>query len=69
MILSGAMLFEWLGGRHGDAALTATAAAIQQAVAGTIAAGVSTRDLGGTASTSEFTTAVIKAVHDDAGRS
>ncbi|WP_262698277.1 MULTISPECIES: isocitrate/isopropylmalate dehydrogenase family protein [Streptomyces] len=68
MILSGAMLFEWLGARHGDAALTATAAVIQRAVADTIAAGVSTRDLGGTASTTEFTTAVSKAVHDGAGQ-
>ncbi|KAK1185100.1 isocitrate/isopropylmalate dehydrogenase family protein [Streptomyces sp. NBS 14/10] len=62
MILSGAMLFEWLAAKHGDEALATTAKLIEAGVADAIAAGISTRDLGGTASTTEFTAAVIKAV-------
>ncbi|MEV8293083.1 isocitrate/isopropylmalate dehydrogenase family protein [Streptomyces rochei] len=62
MILSGAMLFEWLGAKHGDEKLAAVAKLIEQGVADAIAAGTSTRDLGGSASTTEFTAAVIKAI-------
>lgn len=62
MILSGAMLFEWLGAKHGDEKLAAVAKIIEKGVADAIAAGTSTRDLGGSASTTEFTAAVIKAI-------
>ncbi|BBC29836.1 3-isopropylmalate dehydrogenase [Streptomyces graminofaciens] len=62
MILSGAMLFEWLGARHGDEATARAAKIIEKGVAETIASGTSTRDLGGSASTTEFTAAVIKAI-------
>ncbi|MEU9530577.1 isocitrate/isopropylmalate dehydrogenase family protein [Streptomyces sp. NPDC048210] len=68
MILSGAMLFEWLAAKHGDEALAATAKIIEKGVAEAIASGISTRDLGGNASTSEFTAAVIKAISAGAGR-
>ncbi|GAA3768332.1 isocitrate/isopropylmalate dehydrogenase family protein [Streptomyces phyllanthi] len=68
MILSGAMLFEWLAGKHGDEALATVARIIERGVADTIAAGTSTRDLGGSASTTEFTTAVIKAITAGAGQ-
>ncbi|MFE7839523.1 isocitrate/isopropylmalate family dehydrogenase [Streptomyces sp. NPDC057474] len=62
MILSGAMLVEWLAARHGDPALAATAQTIERGVAEAITSGISTRDLGGSASTTEFTAAVIKSV-------
>ncbi|MEU1306465.1 isocitrate/isopropylmalate dehydrogenase family protein [Streptomyces shenzhenensis] len=68
MILSGAMLFEWLGARHGDPALANTAKIIESGVADTIAAGISTRDLGGSATTTEFTAAVVKAITAGAGQ-
>ncbi|MEW2555994.1 isocitrate/isopropylmalate dehydrogenase family protein [Streptomyces zhihengii] len=65
MILSGAMLFEWLAAKHGDERLATVAKTIEQGVADAIAAGTSTRDLGGSASTTEFTAAVIKAIGAD----
>ncbi|MGV9503800.1 isocitrate/isopropylmalate dehydrogenase family protein [Streptomyces sp. XY006] len=67
MILSGAMLFEWLAAKHGDDRLATVAKTIEKGVADAIAAGTSTRDLGGSASTTEFTAAVVKAI--GAGRS
>ncbi|MEV0523943.1 isocitrate/isopropylmalate dehydrogenase family protein [Streptomyces sp. NPDC050439] len=68
MILSGAMLFEWLSARHEDPALAQVAKTIEAGVAQAIAAGTSTRDLGGSASTTEFTATVIKAIEAGAGR-
>ncbi|MFJ8109170.1 isocitrate/isopropylmalate dehydrogenase family protein [Streptomyces sp. NPDC096132] len=68
MILSGAMLFEWLGARHEDEAAARVAKIIEAGVAEAIASGISTRDLGGSASTTEFTAAVIKAVTAGAGQ-
>jgi 3-isopropylmalate dehydrogenase len=62
MINSGAMLLEWLGARHDDAAATRAAALVDQAVTGTVKGGVATRDLGGTASTSGFAKAVVDAI-------
>ena len=62
MILSSAMLLDWLGARHDDPRLADAAVRVEQGVAATVAAGTSTRDLGGTASTSEFTAAVVDAV-------
>lgn len=61
MILSGAMLLDWLAARRGDASLAAAARLIENAVTSVIATGVMTRDLGGTASTREFTDAVREA--------
>ncbi|MFI1732252.1 hypothetical protein ACH40E_24205 [Streptomyces acidicola] len=46
----------------GDEALAATAKIIETGVADAIAGGTSTRDLGGSASTTEFTAAVIEAI-------
>ena len=62
MINSTAMLLEWLGARHGDPAATRAAALVEQAVIDTVKGGVATRDLGGTASTSGFATAVVDAI-------
>ncbi|HEX8134593.1 MAG TPA: isocitrate/isopropylmalate family dehydrogenase, partial [Actinomycetes bacterium] len=57
-MLSAALLLRWLGDRHADPHATTAARLIEQAVQDTIAAGVRTRDLGGTASTSSFAAAV-----------
>jgi 3-isopropylmalate dehydrogenase len=58
MILSAALLLRWLGERHADPEAAAAAELIERAVADTLAAGVRTRDLGGTESTSGFAAAV-----------
>ena len=59
MIVSAAMLLDWLGERHSDAGLVAAAKAIEDAVDAVLASGVHTGDLGGSASTTVFTDAVI----------
>ena len=58
MILSTAMLFDWLGARHGDGALTHAASLITRAVEETVAQGISTSDMGGDAGCQEFAEAV-----------
>ncbi|MFD1812899.1 isocitrate/isopropylmalate dehydrogenase family protein [Rhodococcus gannanensis] len=58
MMLSAAMLLDWLSDRRGDALLARAAERIRRAVADTLAAGVATADLGGLASTAEFTETV-----------
>lgn len=60
MILSTAMLLSWLAGERGDASAGEAAHGIDRAVAGTLSGGPRTRDLGGTASTSEFTAGILK---------
>jgi 3-isopropylmalate dehydrogenase len=62
MILSSAMLLDWLGDKHADDRVRAAGAAIEAAVAAAVASGVATKDLGGTASTTEFTSAVVDAL-------
>ena len=64
MVLSAGMLLEWLGTRRGDPALIDAADRLAVAVRSTVAAGVCTRDLGGTASTSSYTAAVLAALAD-----
>jgi 3-isopropylmalate dehydrogenase len=59
MMLSSALLLGWLGDRHADPEAAAAAHLIEQAVDDTIVAGVRTRDLGGTESTSSFAAAVV----------
>ncbi len=61
--LSAAMLLRWLAVRDGDSRLHDAADRIDRAVAATLAAGVATADLGGLASTSEFTEQVTARVH------
>jgi 3-isopropylmalate dehydrogenase len=60
-ILSGAMLFEWLGQRGGDARAIAAAEGIREAVAAVLAEGPHTADLGGSAGTGEMTRAIMRA--------
>jgi 3-isopropylmalate dehydrogenase len=62
MILSAAMMLEWLGERHGDEVCTKAAHGIQKAVETTLANGPRGRDLGGTAGTQEVADAVVKAL-------
>lgn len=60
MLLSTVMLLQWLANHHDDNNLNVIAEIIENAVLQTIAEGPTTRDLGGSASTTEFTEAVIK---------
>jgi isocitrate/isopropylmalate dehydrogenase len=62
MILSSGMLLDWLGARHDDPRLAAATTRVERGVAAAVAGGISTRDLGGTASTTEFTAAVVDAI-------
>jgi 3-isopropylmalate dehydrogenase len=62
MILSSAMLLDWLGTRYGDDRAAGAAVRIEEGVRATVRGGVSTGDLGGSASTQEFTDAVLAAV-------
>jgi len=65
MILSAAMLLVWLSGERKDPAAGEAGQAIEQAVAAVLEKGPRTRDLGGTASTREFTAAVVRRVSTD----
>ncbi|MEM9911896.1 MAG: isocitrate/isopropylmalate family dehydrogenase [Pseudomonadota bacterium] len=63
MILSAAMMLEWLGQSKGNAAMTDDANRLRQAVEDTVARGAAvTRDLGGSASTAEAADAVLGAL-------
>ncbi len=62
MILSAAMMLEWLGERRGDALCTRVAQNIQTAVEAALAKGPRPRDLGGTAGTQEVVNAVVSAL-------
>ncbi|WP_069165585.1 isocitrate/isopropylmalate dehydrogenase family protein [Nocardia altamirensis] len=61
--LSSAMLLRWLGTRDHNGAFGHAAERIERAVAATFEAGIATADLGGLASTSEFTEQVCARVH------
>ena len=65
MILSGAMLLVWLSGAQKDPAAGEAGQAIERAVAAVLEKGPRTRDLGGTASTSEFAAAVVRRLLSD----
>ena len=66
MILSAGMLLDWLGTRHGDSWATDAAVRVEEGVRAAVRSGVSTRDLGGTASTDEFTAAVVERITAEA---
>ena len=66
MILSAGMLLDWLGQRGIDRARE-VATAIDDSVTRTINAGVRTPDIGGDATTDEFTAAVIERLSADDG--
>jgi 3-isopropylmalate dehydrogenase len=62
MILSAGMLLDWLGTRRGDERLPRAARLVDDAVRAVVDGGTSTRDLGGTATTSSFTDAVVRRI-------
>jgi 3-isopropylmalate dehydrogenase len=62
MVLSAGLLLDWLGTRHGDSLAADAAVRVEDGVRTAVRAGVSTRDLGGTASTGEFTAAVVERI-------
>jgi 3-isopropylmalate dehydrogenase len=63
LILSAAMMFEWLAERHDDKASDEAARCIEQAVEQVLASGrFMPADLGGTASTTDVADAVIAAI-------
>lgn len=62
MILSTAMLFDWLGARHGDHGLGRAASLIHRGVEDTVAQGISTGDMGGSAGCQQFAEAVAATV-------
>jgi 3-isopropylmalate dehydrogenase len=60
-ILSGALMLRWLGERHADAALRDAADRVEQAVEAVLAEGaVVPRDLGGTATCTAMSDAVLR---------
>jgi 3-isopropylmalate dehydrogenase len=59
MILSAGMMLDWLGLRHTDPAPRSAARAVEDAVAATLANGISTPDIGGSAGTTDVTNAII----------
>ncbi|MFE3289311.1 isocitrate/isopropylmalate dehydrogenase family protein [Rhodococcus sp. NPDC059234] len=58
LMLSAAMLLDWLSGKRESDVLARAAERIRGAIVHTLAAGVATADLGGLASTAEFTETV-----------
>ena len=62
LFLSAAMLLDWISARRSEPAFAAAAERIRSAVERTVESGVATADLGGLASTSEFTETVIARV-------
>jgi len=63
MILSGAMMLDWLGLKHGLPAMCEDGAKLRQAVDAQVAARADvTADLGGTATTAQAAQAVQKAL-------
>ena len=58
-ILSGAMMLDWLGARHADPRCAGVASNIRGAVEAVLANGPRTRDLGGSAGTSDVTHAIV----------
>lgn len=62
MMLSAAMMLEWLGERRGDERCTQAARGLQSAIEAALASGPRSRDLGGTAATQDVVDAVIAAL-------
>jgi 3-isopropylmalate dehydrogenase len=60
IIASGAMLLDWLG----DEPLARAAALVDRGLRATVAGGIRTADLGGTAGTAEFTAAVVASINE-----
>jgi 3-isopropylmalate dehydrogenase len=67
-ILSAKMLLDWLSRKRSDRSLADAAAKIEEAVLSTLRDGVSTVDVGGSASTSEYASEVIQRLSPVAAR-
>jgi len=65
MTLSTVMLLQWLAANHNDNKLNDISSKMEDAVLNTIANGPTTRDLGGSASTIEFTEAIIESINQN----
>ncbi|MED4906706.1 isocitrate/isopropylmalate dehydrogenase family protein [Brevibacillus centrosporus] len=59
-LLSAVMLVDWLASRHEDHGLHQLARKVENAIMKTMYDGIRTRDLGGEASTTEFTKAIVE---------
>ena len=64
MMLSAGLLLDWLGTRYDDPQVTDAASRLEAGVRAAVRGGVATRDLGGQASTGEFTDAVVRRIAD-----
>jgi 3-isopropylmalate dehydrogenase len=62
MILSSAMLLRWLGAKFGDGKILAAAELVERAVEAAVLDGTRTKDMGGTAATSDFADAVASRI-------
>lgn len=60
MVLSAAMLLDWLGSKSADSNLIAAAGRIRTGVARTILGPMTTADLGGTSTTAELAAAIVE---------
>ncbi len=68
LVLSATMLIEWIGNKNGLNSYADAAAAIHRSVDSVLAdPATRTRDLGGSCSTADFTTAIISALRKSAG--
>jgi 3-isopropylmalate dehydrogenase len=61
-MLSAVMLIDWLSNRHDDERLREVGRLIETAIMNTLAEGVRTPDLGGDATTTQFTQAIIQRI-------
>lgn len=67
IVASAAMMLRWWGNRDDDPRLAAVADRIEDAVAATLASGLATADLGGSASTSQVGEGIVQAITKSAG--
>ncbi len=63
MILSTVMLMDWLAERHNDPNLKETGRLVEQGLFQSLEDGVKTKDLGGSASTSDFAEAILERIN------
>lgn len=63
MILSTVMLMDWLAERHNDPNLKETGRLVEQGLYQSLEDGVKTKDLGGSASTSDFAEAILERIN------
>lgn len=62
MMLSAALLFDWLGEKYEDNRLKGIGVKMEESLHRTLQSGIKTKDLGGDSGTSDFTSEVIKRI-------